>query len=181
MSNVQLSVQLLYYPVVLCRPRHTVSYHCVLCLLPFTGSLKTSCALHKTADSSSRTSFPGQYKLSMVLVNRTYTGLSHINYPSRVWSLSSEFVVKWTYQRMRRKLFLLTCKEKHSILSFPVILEKRNLDYNSLKQKTQKYFHLRSVTPFQPVPQLQKEVLLQDMYQCFLESVHRTHYWQLLI
>lgn len=98
----------------------------------------------------------------MVLVNRTYIGLIHINYPSEVCSLSSESLVKWTYQKMRRKLFLLICKEKHSILSFPVILEKRNLDYNPVKQKTQKYFHLKGVTSFQIVLQLQKEILLQE-------------------
>lgn len=109
-------------------------------------------------------------------MNRTYIGLIHINCPSGVCSLSSGFVVKWTHQRIRRKLLLLICKEKHSILSFPVILEKRHLDYSPLKQNTQKYFHLRGVTSFKPVPQLQKEILLQDMYQCFLQSVHRTHY-----
>jgi hypothetical protein len=89
--------------------------------------------------------------------------------------------MKWTHQRMRRKLFLLIRKEKHSILSFPVILEKRHLDYNLLKQMTQKYFILRGVTSLLPAPQLHKEILLQDLYQCFLQSVHRTQYWQLFI
>jgi hypothetical protein len=100
----------------------------------------------------------------MVLLNRTYIGLIHINKPSGVCPLSSGFVVKWTHQRMRRKLFLLICKEKHSILIFPVILERRHLDHTPLKQKTQTCFYLRCVTSFQPAPQLQKEIVLQDKY-----------------